>query len=184
MFVVVIFHLFYVLVKNLCCICGGTKREVIRVKYGRELTNTHYMHPLQHLLLTGIFPMTEWINTSVSVSVFCWISCLTRQLPDASVAERISYFSLARNLIRPFGSTHIFTQSGWLILFIPDHLSGQHQIGESRQTLFLILRISSFNSSSSSSSSSITPPPGKPSNLLTPCVYSLRPSVPSWIWIR
>ena len=26
---------------------------------------------------------------------------------------------------------HIFTQSGWLILFIPDHFSGQRQIGES-----------------------------------------------------
>ena len=25
---------------------------------------------------------------------------------------------------------------------------------------------------------------GKPSNLWTPCVYSLRPRVPSWIWIR
>ena len=25
---------------------------------------------------------------------------------------------------------------------------------------------------------------GKPSNLWTPCVYSLRPSIPSWIWIR
>ena len=37
---------------------------------------------------------------------------------------------------------------------------------------------------SSSSSSSITPPWGKPSNLWTLCVYSLRPRVPSWIWIR
>ena len=39
-----------------------------------------------------------------------------------------------------------------------------------------------FNSSSSSSSS--TPPWGKLANLWTPCVYSLRPWVPSWIWIR
>ena len=39
MFVVVIFYLFYVLVK----ICGGTNREVIPVKYGRELTLTRYM---------------------------------------------------------------------------------------------------------------------------------------------
>ena len=44
---------------------------------------------------------------------------------------------MARNLIRPLGSTHIFTQSGSLILFNPDHLSGQSQIGESRQTLSL-----------------------------------------------
>ena len=56
---------------------------------------------------------------------------------ETLVAERISYFCLARNLIRPLGSTHIFTQSGWHILFSPDHLSRQHQIGESRQTLFL-----------------------------------------------
>ena len=39
-----------------------------------------------------------------------------------------------------------------------------------------------FNSSSSSSS--IKPTWGKPSNLWTPCVCSLRPRVPSWIWIR
>ena len=36
--------------KNVCCICGGTKREVIPVKYGRELTLIRYMHPL-HLKL-------------------------------------------------------------------------------------------------------------------------------------
>ena len=33
--------------------------------------------------------------------------------------------------------TRIFTQSGWLILFSPYHLSGQHQIGENCQTLSL-----------------------------------------------
>ena len=33
-------------------------------------------------------------------------------------------------------------------------------------------------------SSSITTPWGKPSNLWTSGVYSLRPRVPSWIWIR
>ena len=33
-------------------------------------------------------------------------------------------------------------------------------------------------------SCSITPPRGKPSNLWTPCTYSLRPRVPSWIWMR
>ena len=31
---------------------------------------------------------------------------------QAIVAERISYFCLAHNLIRPLGSTHNFTQSG------------------------------------------------------------------------
>ena len=56
---------------------------------------------------------------------------------DETVAERISYFCLARNLIRSLGSTHIFTQSGWLILIQSVHLSGQAQTGESRQTLSL-----------------------------------------------
>ena len=43
--------------KNLCCICGGTNREVIPVKYGRELTLTRYMHPLQ------IGDLLTWENT-------------------------------------------------------------------------------------------------------------------------
>ena len=33
-------------------------------------------------------------------------------LTNKCVAEGISYFCLARNLIRPLGSTHNFTQSG------------------------------------------------------------------------
>ena len=94
---------------------------------------------------------------------------------------------MARNLIRPWGSTHNFTQSGWLILFSTDHLSGQHKLGKlsntpsfsellrSGQTSYCLL----FNSSCS-----ITPPWGKLSNLWTPYIYSLRPRVPSWIWIR
>ena len=49
------------------------------------------------------------------------------------VAERTSYFCLARKLIWPLGSSHIFTQWGWLILLSPDHFSRQHQI--TRQTL-------------------------------------------------
>ena len=44
MFVVVIFHLFYVLVK----ICVVFVVE-LTVKYGRELTLTRYMHPLQYI---------------------------------------------------------------------------------------------------------------------------------------
>ena len=50
------------------------------------------------------------------------------------VAERISYFCLVHNLIRPLGSTHNFTQSGWLILFNPDHLSEQHKLGKPSNT--------------------------------------------------
>ena len=55
-----------------------------------------------------------------------------------SVAERTSYFCLKRKLIWPLWSTHIFTQWEWLILFNPDHFSGQHQNGESPpNSLFL-----------------------------------------------
>ena len=43
------------------------------------------------------------------------------------VAERTSYFCLARKLI----SSHIFTQWGWIILFTQDHFPRQHKNGES-----------------------------------------------------
>ena len=104
------------------------------------------------------------------------------------VAERISYFCLARNLIQPLGSTHNFTQSGWLIQFNPDHLSGKQKLGKQSNTFSFSELLSSGQTSYcllfNSSSSSITPPWGKLSNLWTLCVYSLRPRVPSWIWMR
>ena len=89
---------------------------------------------------------------------------------EECVAERTSYFCLACNLIHPLRSTHNFTQSGWLILFNPDHLSRQRKLRKasntpsfaelrSEQTSYCLL----FNSSSS-----ITPTWGKPSNLWTP----------------
>ena len=54
------------------------------------------------------------------------------------VAERTSYFCLARKLIWPLWSSHIFTQWGWLILFSPDNFPGQHKNGEiSPNYLFL-----------------------------------------------
>ena len=68
-----------------------------------------------------------------------------------SVAERTSYFCLARKFIWPLWSSHIFTQWGWLILFSLDHFLGQHKNGESppnylflrtfwaRQTYFLFV---------------------------------------------
>ena len=55
------------------------------------------------------------------------------------VAERTSYFCLARKSIWPLWSSHIFTQGGWLILFNPDHFPGQHKNGESPPN-FLFLR--------------------------------------------
>ena len=69
-------------------------------------------------------------------------ACVSKRLVVHFVAERISYFCLARNSIRPLGSTHNFTQSGWLILFFPNHLSGQHKLGKPPNTFFL--RNSSF----------------------------------------
>ena len=104
------------------------------------------------------------------------------------VAERIAYFCLVHNLIRPLGSTHYFTQSGWLILFNPDHLSGQHKLRKPSNTPFFaeLLRPgqTSYCLLFNSCSSSITPPWGKQSNLWAPCIYSLKPRIPGWIWIR
>ena len=89
---------------------------------------------------------------------------------NPSVAERTSYFCLACKLIWPLWSMHIFTESGWLILFSTDHFSRQHQIGESPpHTLFLrsfqtgqtYLLYALFISSSFMTSW------GKPSNLWT-----------------
>ena len=105
----------------------------------------------------------------------------------ALVAERISYLCLACKLIWPLWSTHIFTQWGWLILFSLDHFSGQHQIEESPpNTLFLraFQKGQTYLLSALFISSSITTPWRKPSNLWTSWVYSHRPRVPSWIWIR
>ena len=56
-----------------------------------------------------------------------------------SVAERTSYFWLARELIRALWSSHIFTQWGWLILFSSDHFPGHHKSDESPPN-FLFLR--------------------------------------------
>ena len=61
---------------------------------------------------------------------------------------------------------HNFTQSGCLILFNPEHLSRQHKLGKSRQTLSLAEQLRSvqtphgllFNSSSSSSMDTMREP--------------------------
>ena len=106
---------------------------------------------------------------------------------NSRVAERTSYFCLAHNLIWPLGSTHIFTQSGWLILFSPDHFPRQHQIGERPPNTFILRSFRTGQTSYcplSFFSSSTTTPRGKPTNLLTSWVYSFRPRVPSWLWIR
>ena len=90
---------------------------------------------------------------------------------------------MARNLIWPLGSTHVFIQSGWLILFNPDHLSRQHKLGKASKHFFSLVQ-DRHNDCPLSWIAAVAPPWGKPSNLWTPWVYSLRPRVPSWIWIR
>ena len=103
-----------------------------------------------------------------------------------AVAERISYFCLAWNLIQPLGSKHIFTQSGWLMLFIRIIFPGSTNWGKPAkhslpQNFFVLDR---RNDCPLSWIAAAAPPWEKPTNSWTPCVYSLRPRVLSWIWIR
>ena len=83
---------------------------------------------------------------------------------------------MAHKLIWLLGSTHIFIQSGWLILYSPDHFSAKLSSTE----LFKKDRRLTVHSSIAAA----LPPWGKPSNLWTLRVYSLRPRVPSRRWIR
>ena len=55
-----------------------------------------------------------------------------------TVAERTTYFCLARKLIWLFWSSYIFTQWGWLIQFSPDHFPGQHKNGENPPNYFFL----------------------------------------------
>ena len=105
------------------------------------------------------------------------------------IAERISYFCLVCNLIQPLGSAHNFTQSGWLILFNPDHLSGQHKLGKlsntssfSENSFFQYRRLTVCSSIAAAAASHHH----EGSSLIYGPLesISLRPRVPSWIWIR
>ena len=135
-----------------------------------------------HLFLWVFYWLKHFWNPFFDLVLSCAILFLL-----VSVAERISYFCLSRNVIRPLGSTYFHP----IRMTYPIHPGPSFraaEIGEatkhtpsfsellhSGQMSYCLL----FNSSSS-----ITPPWGKLSNLWTPCVYSLRPRVPSWIWIR
>ena len=89
-------------------------------------------------------------------------------------------------LIWPLGSTYIFTQWGWHYIqpgpFFqaapnwgkPAKLSLPQSFRTGQTYLLFALFISNR----------ITTPWGKPSDLWTSWVYSHRPRVPSWIWIR
>ena len=74
-----------------------------------------------------------------------------------------------------FNSTHIFTQSGWLILFLPDLLSGQQKLDKLPNTVSLVeqrrpVQTSHWRFFNSSSSMDTW---GNLSNLWIPCVYFL-----------
>ena len=124
-----------------------------------------------HLEVPGSIPPTGKIK---NISIALHLYPIMFNGISTPVTERISHFCLARNLIRPLGSTHNFTQSGWLILFSLDYLSGQHKLGKSAKDFFfaeLLRSVQTSNCLLFNSSSSITPPWGKLSNLWTSCVY-------------
>ena len=88
------------------------------------------------------------------------------------VAEGISYFCLARNLIRPLGLTHNFTQSGWLILFYRTTFLGSTNWGTVKHSLWLnnfvqCRRLTVCSSMAAAASTQW----GKLSNSWTPCAY-------------
>ena len=108
-------------------------------------------------------------------------------IEHTSVAERILHSCLARNLIRLLGLTRNFTQSGWLILFSQDYLSGQHKLGKSTkhfflQNFFVQNRCLTVFSSIAAAASHHH----EGNNLIYGPLasISLRPRIPSWIWIR
>ena len=92
-----------------------------------------------------------------------------------------------RILIRPLRSTHNFTQSGWLILFLPDHLSGLHKLGKSvKHSLWLNNFVQCRRLTVCSLITAATSHHLEGSCLIYGLLasMSLRPRVPSWIWIR
>ena len=116
-----------------------------------------------------------------------WGSKQTRRLPlcfstptreethsvSSLVAERISHFCLTRDLIRPLGSTHNFTQSGWLILFSRTIFPGSTNWGNLPNTAHFSELLRSVQTSHCLlfNSSRIMPPWEKQSNSWTPYVY-------------
>ena len=98
--------------RNLCCICGGTNREVIPVKYGWELTLTRYIHPLQvHKLdyCATIKSLAEWTNAQhVSTLTTMTLPTTTSTLHDLNsfshmtpMPQTIMYQNIAKILTHP-----------------------------------------------------------------------------------
>ena len=88
MFVVVIFHLFYLLVKICVVFVVELNVNVIPIKYGRELTLTRYMHLLQR----------SWREFGAGLTLISWrqvlrwklkvnIQSLTRLLKRINVSK-------------------------------------------------------------------------------------------------
>ena len=84
---------------------------------------------LQETLILSVLDMTL-NNLMVRLQSYSFGEC---KIP---VAEGISYFCLACNLIQLLGSMHNFTQSGWLTLFSPEYLFEQHKLEQPSNTLF------------------------------------------------
>ena len=109
------------------------------------LVSVHVVHPFEqnHIIETCIITLSS-IGKCLILKI--WRICHTLDIEHFSfvkkkksgkytifecVAERTSYFCLARKIIWPLWSSDIFTQWGWLIQFSPDHFLGQHKNGES-----------------------------------------------------
>ena len=136
------------------CLTLGIIRQGSRVKWsnpGKEVAPStlpqycsYWKGNLQATLDLGR-QIYFYFKLKVKLSFDCILAVLfgvsgwrsqNKLISDILVAERILHFCLAHNLIQPLGSMHNFTQSGWLILFNPNHLSGQHKLGKPSNTLF------------------------------------------------
>ena len=92
-------------------------------------------------LIQGFILYWSYVITAATAGAACNSrGCLSNSSSSVVVvAERISYFCLARELIWPLWSSHIFTQWWWLILFSPEYFPGRHKNGESPPN-YLFLR--------------------------------------------
>ena len=110
------------------------------------------------------------LHKGLDVVLLLWFLCFMANQPSwVFVAERTSYFCLARKLIWPLWQSHIFPQWGLLIPFCSCHFLEQFKGGESApNSLFLrIFRAGRTFLRSTLPSSRITSLWGEPSSLWT-----------------
>ena len=111
-----------VVVTDLFSLANQCPSEAIRPHTDQSAGRTHWFH----FSLKNYFFITPF-----------WKSATNRE-HKTSKERPCCRKNLARKLIWPLWSSHIFTQWGWLILFSPDHFPGQHKNGKSRPNyLFL-----------------------------------------------